>query len=160
MACYYENLGANLDKYGMMYNGYAVQTGKLAPAGWHVATEADWQTLTDYLISHGYNYDGSYSGNKIAKALASKEGWDPDDTPGSSGNDLSKNNLSGFNAMPGGFRSFDGQYFQSKTGCVWWGMSIPELSTVGLTITLSNLNTPNIKDKKYGSYVRCVKDAP
>ena len=33
--------------YGALYNWYAVNTGKLAPIGWHVATDAEWTTLTD-----------------------------------------------------------------------------------------------------------------
>ena len=31
--------------YGFLYNFYAIDTGKLAPAGWHVPTDAEWSTL-------------------------------------------------------------------------------------------------------------------
>jgi uncharacterized protein (TIGR02145 family)/uncharacterized repeat protein (TIGR02543 family) len=31
--------------FGALYNGYAVNSGKLAPAGYHVATSADWNDL-------------------------------------------------------------------------------------------------------------------
>ena len=35
-----------------MYNWDAVDTDKLAPDGWHVATDDDWElTLVDYLVS-------------------------------------------------------------------------------------------------------------
>ena len=34
----------NFDKYGVMYNAYALED--LAPAGWHVATDADWKAIS------------------------------------------------------------------------------------------------------------------
>lgn len=35
--------------YGRLYNWYAVNSGKLAPAGWHVPSHAEWQTLIDFI---------------------------------------------------------------------------------------------------------------
>jgi len=32
-----------------LYNWYTVNTAKLAPAGWHTNTDAEWITLTTYL---------------------------------------------------------------------------------------------------------------
>ena len=29
--------------------GFAVETGKLCPAGWHVPSDAEWTSLVDYL---------------------------------------------------------------------------------------------------------------
>jgi hypothetical protein len=49
--CLYNNTN-NADSirtFGALYNWYAVNTGKLAPTGWHVATDAEWTTLTTYL---------------------------------------------------------------------------------------------------------------
>ena len=43
--CWYDNNEANKATYGALYNWYAVNTGKLAPASWHVATDADWKKL-------------------------------------------------------------------------------------------------------------------
>ncbi len=39
----------NGDTYGRLYDWYAIQTGKLAPEGWHVPSEAEWQTLIDFV---------------------------------------------------------------------------------------------------------------
>ncbi|MEL6810266.1 MAG: fibrobacter succinogenes major paralogous domain-containing protein [Bacteroidota bacterium] len=48
--CYYgneENLG---EKYGKLYNWYAVNDERgLAPEGWHVATDQEWKRLIDEL---------------------------------------------------------------------------------------------------------------
>jgi uncharacterized protein (TIGR02145 family) len=37
------------DPWGALYNWYAVYYGTLAPIGYHIPTEAEWQTLLDYL---------------------------------------------------------------------------------------------------------------
>ncbi|MBS0000242.1 MAG: fibrobacter succinogenes major paralogous domain-containing protein, partial [Cyclobacteriaceae bacterium] len=37
------------DVYGALYNWYTVDTRKLCPAGWHVPTADEWETLHDYL---------------------------------------------------------------------------------------------------------------
>lgn len=110
--CYYDKDLANMSKYGALYNWYAVNTGKLAPAGWHVATDADWKKLQDYLMANGYSYDGNEQSGKIAKSLAAQSGWNPDQNPGNVGNNQASNNKTGFNILPGGFRhpsgTFDG----------------------------------------------------
>ena len=41
----YDNNAANDAVYGKLYNWYAVNSGKLAPKGWHVATDDDWREL-------------------------------------------------------------------------------------------------------------------
>ena len=106
--CYYDNDPSK----GKLYNWYAVAgihdndentpNKELAPEGWHVPTNDEWTTLENYLIAYGYNYDQSTTENKIAKAMASKSGWTTWTGEGAIGNDLSLNNSSGFNAVPGG----------------------------------------------------------
>ena len=86
---------------------YAVASGKLAPTGWHVATISDWTALDNYLIANGYNFDGSLSGNKVAKALSAAIGWNSSTVQGAPGNDQTLNNRSGFTALAAGFRFHD-----------------------------------------------------
>ena len=75
--CYFNNMvnADSIRKFGALYNWYAVDTKKLAPAGWHVPTDAEWDTLENYLIANGYNWDGTTDSNKIAKSLAAKTDW-------------------------------------------------------------------------------------
>ena len=47
--CWPNNDTSNKEDYGALYNWYAVDTGKLAPDGWHVPTDDDWNVLADYL---------------------------------------------------------------------------------------------------------------
>ena len=80
--CYYDN---NPTK-PRLYNWYAVVgihdaaslsdpslRKEFAPEGWHVPTDAEWTTLGEYLIANGYNYDGTTTGNKIAKAMTMRK---------------------------------------------------------------------------------------
>jgi len=107
-------------KMGALYNGYVVDTKKLAPAGWHVPDTTEWISLMNYLVTIGQNWDGTTSGNKIAKSLAAKTDWVSCPTPGAVGDDLTKNNSSGFSALPGGFRSNGGFSKDSSACCYWW----------------------------------------
>jgi uncharacterized protein (TIGR02145 family) len=100
--CWYNNGTSNA--YGALYNWYAVSTGKLAPAGWHVPSAAEWDTLQNYLTAHGYNWDSSVMINKVAQSMAAQQDWPVSLIAGCIGYNLSKNNRSGFSALPGGYR--------------------------------------------------------
>jgi len=48
--CYYNNDPELGERYGKLYNWYAVNDSRgLAPKGWHISTKYDWTILTDYL---------------------------------------------------------------------------------------------------------------
>jgi uncharacterized protein (TIGR02145 family) len=128
--CYYNNT-TNTDsikKFGALYNWYAVSPAnlkKIAPAGWHVPSYAEWVTLMNYLIANGYNWDGTTRGNKIAKSMASQTGGCKPSSKTKNGvieNDSTKNNRSGFSALPGGNR---------RVGHGFFGQSIIEFSFLG-----------------------------
>jgi len=117
--CYYDNTTDpdSIKKHGALYNQYVVNPDnpkKIAPAGWHVPTSAEWDILRDYLITNGFNWDETTEGNKVAKSLAANVDWvEPDTGIGAIGKDLSKNNKSGFTAFPTGYRSFlNGKFYR------------------------------------------------
>ena len=115
-----------------LYNWYAVAgihdtdpntpNKEFAPAGWHVPSDAEWTTLENYLIANGYNYDGTTTGDKIAKAMASTTGWISSTETGTIGNDQSLNNSSGFNAFPEGNRSYNGggSFYGEGSNAIFW----------------------------------------
>lgn len=80
---YYKNI------YGAYYNWYAVNTGKLAPKGWHVPTETEWLTLINYLGGT------SVAGGKMKQTGTSL--WYYPNTGAT--------NEIGFTALPAGYRS-------------------------------------------------------
>lgn len=98
-------LGAN---YGALYNGGAARSPKLPPAGWHLPSQAEWETLVDYLKANGYNSKDT-SDNYTAKALAAREDWGfvPSKTEEMDrympGYELRTNNSSGLAFLPAGF---------------------------------------------------------
>lgn len=158
--CDLSNDAVNNTKYGKLYNWYAVNTGKLAPAGWHVASHTDWVSLKNYLIANGYNYDGTTTNNKIAKALSSKTGWQPYSTTGCIGNDFSLNNSSGFSALPAGACVYGGSFIDFHYRSRWW--TATESSSDNANYTLIGFDMVGLEmysDHKFMGYsVRCVKD--
>jgi uncharacterized protein (TIGR02145 family) len=150
------------DIYGALYNWYTVNDGKLCPKGWHVPDATDWTTLENYLINNGYNYDGTTTGNKIAKALASITGWNSSLTTGAVGNTdyPAKRNVTGFGALPGGNRSSGGLFMESGDICVWWSSS--EYNTneaICRTMGYSHEYIERSNDSKSsGKSIRCVRD--
>ena len=47
--CWANNSTLNKVNYGALYNWYTVNTGKLAPVGWHIPTDKEWKALSNYL---------------------------------------------------------------------------------------------------------------
>ncbi len=150
--------------YGALYNWYAVNTGKLCPAGWHVPTDAEWTTLENYLIANGFNYDETTTGNKIAKSMAGTTQWSSSNTTGSIGSTdyTSKRNSSGFAALPGGFRQSSGSFpmvFGASEAYFW------SSTENGADYARARYLLFNYVDLRKGSHyktsgfsVRCIKD--
>jgi Fibrobacter succinogenes major domain (Fib_succ_major). len=126
--CYYNNItnSDSIKKWGALYNWYAVNTGKLSHKGWHVSDTSDWNTLKNYLISNGYNYDRTSDSNKIAKSMATKTDWVTSTATGAIGNDLNKNNSSGFSALPGGICNSGSSGIGSYG--YWWCYTEPTIT--------------------------------
>ncbi|MCX6244290.1 MAG: fibrobacter succinogenes major paralogous domain-containing protein [Bacteroidetes bacterium] len=106
--CWYNNLPAfNKKTYGALYNWYAVNTGKLAPAGWHVPTDGEWTVLTDFLGGE------DIAGGKMKEAGTAH--WLSPNTGAT--------NESGFTAVPAGFRSDYGTFWDVGNYGYWWSSS-------------------------------------
>ena len=115
-APYYYNYSSSsipLDQRGYLYNWPAAMHGAassaaspsgvqgICPNGWHLPSDAEWTTMTNYVNSQSaYRCDGT--SNNITKALASKEGWNTSTSNCAVGNDLTANNATGFSAVPAG----------------------------------------------------------
>ena len=53
------------ESFGLLYNWSAVNSGKLAPLGWHIPSEAEWDSLESYLVKNGYMKIDAYRGNQV-----------------------------------------------------------------------------------------------
>lgn len=151
---------ANYHKYGVLYNWPAAVNA--CPEGWHIPSDAEWTTLVNCLIANGYNYDESTSGNKIAKSLAISSEWAPSTNQGAIGNSdyPSKINLSGFSALPAGYRHDNKSFRSAGSFTAWWSVSLT--SSKGDWCRTLNFYSPEIIRggilKSAGFSVRCVKD--
>jgi len=160
--CNFDNSSSNGTIYGKLYNWFAVGDSRnIAPTGWHVPTDEEWTILENYLIANGYNYDGSKVEDKIAKSLASTTNWTSYTSAGSIGKDLTKNNSTGFTALPGGYRSIGGGGFGyvGEYG-TWWSATVYGESTAyyrSLSCNLKDLDR-DAHIKKTGISVRLVRD--
>jgi uncharacterized protein (TIGR02145 family) len=159
---------STLEKYGRLYTWYAAADNRgLAPEGWRLPTQEDFENLQLYLIKNGYNYDGTTAANKVAKSLSAKTDWIPTTVeglqsgPGTPPNNLQLNNTSGFKAYPAGARDHEGPFdmvgefagfFTSQTSNVSGSYAV----SAQLYNTMIVLNISQTY-KRYGLSVRCIK---
>lgn len=152
--CLYENKSKYIDTYGILYNWYAINSGKLCPLGWHVPTNEDWSDLNSYL--NGENV----AGGKLKET--GKTHWKKSSSFSS--------NETGFTALPGG-RRFGNGYTNNKVNAngvfygieiegSWW--SATEVDSIhSLTQSmyyLSQVVRLEKEVKSSGVSVRCIKD--
>lgn len=103
--CHYNNDNNKGIIYGKLYNWYAVCNRKgLAPYGWAVPRDDDWQELIMYL-----------GGDSTAGGLLKESDYEHWLKP-----NTSANNLSGFSALPGGKRYFTGIFDYEGISGYWW----------------------------------------
>jgi uncharacterized protein (TIGR02145 family) len=155
--CWYNNDADTYKQtYGALYNWITVNTGKLAPTGWHIPTDAEWTTLTEYL-----GKDGVAAGGKMKSTGTIEAGtglWYSPNTHAT--------NESGFTAVPAGRRlgigpfdgggAFDGICY----GGFWWSLSEGESGrawTRNIACDFEIVFRDNI-DKSNGCSVRCLRN--
>jgi uncharacterized protein (TIGR02145 family) len=149
--------------YGRLYTWYALTDPRnVCPNGWHLPSDAEWTTMEEYLIANGYNYDGTSSGDKTAKAMAAAHNWIPTTEVGSVGNPdfPSYRNKSGFSALPGGYRTTEGAFLNIGISNDWW-CSTDSTATHAWFRNVYNSYVDVYRDiysKNTAFSVRCIKD--
>ena len=137
--CWYNNDAATYkNTYGALYNWYTVNTGNLAPAGWHIATDSEWNM--------GQSIGGSLKDTGTAHWLSPNTG---------------ATNSSGFAALPGGHRYMsDGNFNGIGSNGDWWSSTAYDAANSwesGMSSSNAYLNrTHNLNANGYS--VRCVKN--
>jgi len=144
--CNYDNNVNNATTYGSLYNWYAVNDSRnIAPEGWHVPSNNEWQTLVDYL-----------GGVLIAGGKMKETGTTHWNSP-----NTGANNESGFTALPGGYRDGDGPYGEVGAYAYFWSSteydSDHALNGRSLGYSYSGVGWGS-SPKQYGFSIRCVRD--
>jgi uncharacterized protein (TIGR02145 family) len=153
----YANDNTNLGTYGYLYNWYAAKgistSGNtnfknLCSTGWHIPSDAEWTTLTNYLGGE------SVAGGKM-KSVGTTYWISPN---------TGATNESGFSVLPGGFRHWGGYFFDIRDNAFFWSATEND-NYRAWHLYLSNYNgaayMSNYGDdvnKPYGFSVRCLRD--
>lgn len=132
----------SMKKYGRLYTEYVVEDWRgLCPAGWHIPTKAEWDTLQKYL-----------GGQEIAGGkLKGSSYW----TGANSGAD----NSSLFNALPAGFREAKKVYPDVTTTAIFWTSTQDTANRTWSYYVKSDYPTlfKAPKDKNMSFSVRCKR---
>lgn len=163
--CAYNNTG-NLDSiatFGLLYNGYAITDSRnIAPEGWHVPTDADWDALETFVAAG--DAETLPTGNGVAGGRLKEAGtlhFGPANHA---------DNSSGFTALPGGERStsYNEATYSSKFqfigyfGAYWTSSELrpPPMRTMIMRLMVPDFTsiTRGENPISFGNSVRCVKD--
>jgi uncharacterized protein (TIGR02145 family) len=147
----FNNLESNCDVYGGLYQWdemmqYSTTPGVqgICPTGWHLPTDAEWTTLTDYLGGI------SIAGGKMKEAGITH--WKSPNTGAT--------NSSGFTALPGGYLRISDYWVHLTTNALIGSSSEINATTVRyreLYYLGENVFLYPIA-KTYGISARCVQD--
>lgn len=148
--CWYDNDASTYKTpYGAHYNWWAAKTGKLCPTGWHVPSDADFNTLTAFL-----------GGNTNAGGKLKEESTIHWKTPNEGAT-----NETGFTALPAGTRDgAGGGYGQLGNVGMWWYINNSDTDPAyyfNIWYDYSKMNSYNAYSdghKRTGCSVRCLKD--
>lgn len=143
--CWYENKEENNRlTYGALYNGFAVETGKLCPSGWHVPSAGEWEELYEFL--------GDSAASKLKEA--GNVHW--------SSSNKDATNSTGFTALPGGIRESGTGFSDKGAYGYWWTSTEDPFDKSRLFAREMNQFSRNGSElvyvKSYGLSVRCLKD--
>lgn len=143
--CDYNNTPSNSDVYGKIYNWGVVTDSRLvAPAGWHIPTDAEWTTLTDFL-----------GGLTVAGGKMKEKGTTHFRSPNNGAT-----NEYNFTGLPNGYRnSTAGAYIGIKDNAAWWSSteisSVPKCRYLGSDYFYVIRGDANKMD---GFGIRCIKN--
>ena len=146
----------NYATYGVLYNWTAAMDGEassttnpsgiqgVCPAGWHVPSDAEWTELTDYLGGP------SDAGGKL-KETGTTHWYSPN---------TSATNETGFTALPGGDRYYNGTFDIVGYDGYWWSATEYKADYAWyrtMSYYVSNVYR-NFSSKELGFSVRCLRD--
>jgi uncharacterized protein (TIGR02145 family) len=132
----YENVEFNCQKYGRLYNYYAVIDKRgLTPKGWRIPSDKDWTTLEGYLGTEG---------GSILKSNIEFNGTD----------EVS------FNALLGGYRDYYGKFYDIKKTAFFITSTWTRDNTVWGRFLRNDQSKVyrQSNSKEYGASVRCLKE--
>ncbi len=149
------------DLYGALYNWYAtVDANGICPTGWHVPTNNEWTSLTDFIGG-----TGSPHGNELksCRQVNSSLGGGCNTTEHPRWNEDNYDwgtDDYGFSGLPGGYRFSDGSFDNVGYGSVWWSSTADTSSLAWYRYLYYYNGYMGVYhyDKHSGFSVRCLRD--
>lgn len=141
----YGGIEGNVATYGRLYTWYAVTDSRnICPTGWHVPTNDE---LTTLITNFGAD---SISGAKLKETSTTH--WKSPNTGAT--------NESGFTALPGGYRGYEGSfYYLGYTGYWWSAMESDAANAWYRGLYYNNKTVHSLSNsKKVGFAVRCLRN--
>jgi len=134
----------------MMNYNFVLGNQGICPQGWHIPTDSEWCTVTQFVDPTVDCNTINWSGFDVGIKMKSTYGWN------SQGNGT---NTSGFKAVPGGLND-NGFFIGASVYNHLWSSTEYNASksfTRTLSANYDNIYRDNIQ-KTYGLSVRCLKD--
>lgn len=146
--CYYENNEKYGEKYGILYNWYAISDEReIAPKGFHIPYDKEWEELRLLL-----GKDSAGSKMKTTFGCEMKKDGFRYEGDGS--------NSSLFSGLPSGTRGWSGKFFNLGYSGYWWTKTEDNESNAwyrAVRCSYPRLNHYSYS-KLYGMSVRCLRD--
>ncbi|MBR6174712.1 MAG: fibrobacter succinogenes major paralogous domain-containing protein, partial [Bacteroidales bacterium] len=133
----------------------------ICPEGWHVPSDAEWTTLTEY-VSNNHACNGNSGYNAKALAIDNENYWNRGDVsesfPCEPEYDPATNNATGFSAVPSGVWN-DGFLNAGNNALFWSSSSDSGYYAYARVLSYYFESVPqNHYTKNIGFSVRCIKD--
>jgi uncharacterized protein (TIGR02145 family) len=127
----------NVEEYGYLYDWETAR--KVCPEGWHLPTEDEWKTFTEWILKKDAEI-ANRAGNQPAQATAIFE--------------------SGFSPTAGGFLYYGGLFTDLGGFGYWWSSTEANRGTAwGRCVDSSNGKIlRKYGSKRYGYSVRCIRN--
>lgn len=127
-----------------LWEGSDKQHQGLCPDGWHIPSDEDWQTFSDYARANNDN-------EGVGTSLKSTSGWN---------NDGNGTDRFGFSGLPGGYRLDNGAFEWLGQDACFWSATEKDAENASyryLYYFYEDL-TRNDYYKNYGRSIRCLKN--
>ena len=146
--CYYNNDPSTEATYGRLYNWYAINDPRgIGPVGYHVPSDNEWTVLTNYLGGE------SVAGGKMKEVGTTR--WLTPNTGAT--------NISGFTALPAGYRYIFGDQFDFiRENATFWSSTEDNNNPGDFWIRNLEYNLNSVSrfsvSKENGHSIRLIKD--
>ncbi len=143
--CNFNNDDSIATIYGRLYNWFTISDSRgLAPIGWHIPSKQEWEILVYYC-----------GGGLFAAGKLKESGFFHWDSP-----NTGATNIYGFTGLPGGYRSYDGEFSTLGDIAFFW-TSTQYLTNSAYSVDMQYNSMQFISgssSKQCGLSIRCIKD--